>query len=216
MGERDFVWLASYPRSGNTLLRTILWQCFGLRSGSGYPDDIMGNQKLAEYIGHVEKEPGNRWRFPEGSIPMIKTHELEDVSNPTIYVIRDGRAAIASLWNFYRGHGDIPMEKLIEGQYRFGTWSDHVQAWNPWERPNTLLLRYEDMTGDLPVVLRKISEYLGRDVLKDSIPDRNSIAAVDGRYTRKKSDWRSQLSDSQLNRFIEINGDTLRRAGYLD
>jgi len=33
------VWLASYPRSGNTYLRAILWTCFGLRSASVYADD---------------------------------------------------------------------------------------------------------------------------------------------------------------------------------
>jgi len=32
------IWLASYPRSGNTLLRVILKHCFGLSSQSVYHD----------------------------------------------------------------------------------------------------------------------------------------------------------------------------------
>jgi hypothetical protein len=32
------VYLASYPRSGNTLLRMILWQCFGLKTVSQYDE----------------------------------------------------------------------------------------------------------------------------------------------------------------------------------
>ena len=79
-----------------------------------------------------------------------------------------------------------------------------------------MLLRYEDMTDDLPGVLKKISDILGREILKDSIPDRESIAAVDGRYVRPRADRTPELSDDQLDRFIEINGDTLMRAGYLD
>ena len=32
--------LSSYPRSGNTFLRTVLYQCFNLKSGSVYGDDL--------------------------------------------------------------------------------------------------------------------------------------------------------------------------------
>ena len=37
------IWLASYPRSGNTLLRTILNHCFNLKSASFYFSDFKGN-----------------------------------------------------------------------------------------------------------------------------------------------------------------------------
>ena len=47
---RHVVWLASYPRSGNTFLRTILWHCFGLRSASVYPKDLGGNRALEAVI----------------------------------------------------------------------------------------------------------------------------------------------------------------------
>jgi hypothetical protein len=39
LADPPVTWLASYPRSGNTLLRTILKQCFGLSSQSVYPDE---------------------------------------------------------------------------------------------------------------------------------------------------------------------------------
>ena len=32
----ETVWLASYPRSGNTMLRTILWHGFAMKSGAIY------------------------------------------------------------------------------------------------------------------------------------------------------------------------------------
>jgi len=44
MNQKDIIWLASYPRSGNTYLRTMLWHCFGLRSASIYPNDLGGNK----------------------------------------------------------------------------------------------------------------------------------------------------------------------------
>jgi hypothetical protein len=210
MSNRELVWLASYPRSGNTFLRTILWQCFALHSASIYPGDLDGNRKLEEYVGHIE----HGQRFPEDSIPLVKTHEQAEDKNPAIYVIRDGRAASVSLWRFW--NRSLPLEAVIEGRHRFGTWSGHVQSWNPWKRPNTLLLRYEDMRNNLTSVLSSISEFLGRDILREDIPDRDIIARQGGKHVRSESNWRSDLSGVLLERFNEINKDTLTKAGYLD
>ena len=48
------VWLASYLRSGNTLLRTILNRFFGVRTFSLYDDhtDIGADPTLAKLAGH--------------------------------------------------------------------------------------------------------------------------------------------------------------------
>jgi hypothetical protein len=214
MNDAELVWLASYPRSGNTFLRTILWQCFALRSASIYPTDLGGNRKLEEYVGHIEHGPDAQIRFPENGIPLFKTHEHAEDKNPAIYVIRDGRAASVSLWKFY--DKSLPLENIIEGRHRFGTWSDHVRSWNPWERPNTLLLRYEDMRENLAGVLTVINKFLGRNILRESIVDRDTIVKQDGRWVRSESDWRSDLSGVLLERFNEINKDMLTRARYLD
>jgi hypothetical protein len=214
MNDAELVWLASYPRSGNTFLRTILWQCFALRSASIYPTDLGGNRKLEEYVGHIEHGPDAQIRFPENGIPLFKTHEHAEDKNPAIYVIRDGRAASVSLWKFY--DKSLPLENIIEGRHRFGTWSDHVRSWNPWERPNTLLLRYEDMRENLAGVLTVISKFLGRNILRESIVDRDTVVKQDGRWVKSESDWRSDLSGVLLERFNEINKDMLTRARYLD
>jgi len=47
------VLISSYPRSGNTLLRTILFQCFGLYSASAHPSDLGDNAALEHYVGHL-------------------------------------------------------------------------------------------------------------------------------------------------------------------
>lgn len=45
-------WLASYPRSGNTLLRIVLKRCFGLNSQSVYDDAEFSGTTLREMVGH--------------------------------------------------------------------------------------------------------------------------------------------------------------------
>ena len=52
LAEPPVTWLASYPRSGNTLLRTILKHCFGLSSQSVYPDEEFSEPGVAEAVGH--------------------------------------------------------------------------------------------------------------------------------------------------------------------
>jgi hypothetical protein len=151
MNKPTMIWLASYPRSGNSLLRTILWQCFGLRSFSIYPNDLGGNKELEDYVGHIEHDPDGLVRFPSNAIPLMKTHDHPTHSHPAIYVVRDGRAASVSLRQFLGERQ--PLKAVIAGQHRFGTWSDHLTAWRPSIRANTLLVKYEDMTSNLPHVL---------------------------------------------------------------
>ena len=210
---RHVVWLASYPRSGNTFLRTILWHCFGLRSASVYPKDLGGNRALEEYVGHIEHGPEIRDRLGENGIPLIKTHERPTDVNPAMYVVRDGRAACVSLWRF--GGKTIPLEAVIEGRHRFGTWADHVQAWNPKHRPNTLLLRYEDLRDDLPGSLDRIGRFLNKPPVGGRVPDRDAIAASDGHWVRKESSWKAELDGPALARFNAINRGVLEAYGYL-
>ena len=209
-------WLAAYPRSGNTLLRTILWHCFELRSASIYPNDLGGRKELEEYVGHIEHEPNGGVRFLENSIPLVKTHKYPNNENPAIYVVRDGRAACVSLWKFYRKYfnSKLPLDAVIEGRHFFGTWSSHVQAWSPNERPHTLLLRYEDMVSDLPTTLQRISVFLKRDIVKNIIPKRDKISSIDECWVNKKSDWRAEISEELMEIFAELNGEMLKRMGY--
>ena len=130
-------------------------------------------------------------------------------------MIRDGRAACVSLWKLL--NHKYSLEEIISGQrHQFGTWANHVQSWDPWSRPQTLLLKYEDLINNLSSELNSISQFLNIPILKQSIPDRSVIAGVSGRIVKNKSDWRSELSDDLLEIFLKINGDTLRKAGYLD
>ena len=194
-------------------MRTVLWQCFGLPSASYYRNDLEGKTALEEYVGHIEWGPNNEVWFPEDSIPLVKTHEYPSDEMPAIYVVRDGRAASISLWEFE--NRVFPLRTIIEGGLRYGTWANHVQAWKPWERPNTLLLKYEDMIGDLPAAMEKISVFLKRDILKKSIPDRSVIAAADGKWVKhKKSGLEIKMTDETLERFYQLNGEMLKKMGY--
>ncbi len=77
------LWLASYPRSGNTLLRMILNKVFGLQTASIYAGEIRTWQVaggLAEMVGHYENVDQNRAAYGAAFLPLkafkiVKTHE---------------------------------------------------------------------------------------------------------------------------------------------
>lgn len=208
----NIVWLASYPRSGNTLLRTILWHCFGAPSASIYDEDLGKNGDLVDMAGHLEHRPGRQLWFPKEHIPLIKTHELPPDDKKAIYIIRDGREACVSLWKFY--NGKMSMEETIAGQHRFGTWAAHIAAWNPDVRPNTLAIRYEDMLHERQKVLSSISGFLNLEIKGSEIPDREAMAKAGGKWVKKKSSWRAQLFGPTLKHFNQVNKQTMKSLGY--
>lgn len=206
--------LASYPRSGNTHLRTILWKCLGQRSASVYPNDFGDQVEVAEAAGHVERHLDGRTYLPQGNLPLLKTHELASGEEAAIYIVRDPRRAIASFYHFYSG--SISLETLIRGHHRFGTWSAHVQSWHPWNRPRTLLLRHEEMVADHATTVSTLSEFLDRPIIDPEPPSRDRIAGRDGRWVRPPSDWRDTVTPELESLIIEVSGDAMRELGYLD
>jgi hypothetical protein len=211
--KQRVIWLASFPRSGNTFLRTILNQCFGQKSASLYPNDLDGNTSLENYVGHIEPHTDGMIYYPAGNLPFMKTHAKHDDSNPAIYVVRDGREACVSMYHFY--HREISLDAIIAGKsiFGFGTWSAHLEAWQPWGRPNTLLLKYEDMVSNLEETLQAVSLFLGKEIVAHQIPDRESIAGVDGRHVRKKIADR-HFPEQYLELFNQVNGRMMEKMGY--
>jgi hypothetical protein len=199
------------------LVRTVLFHCFGLKSGSVHSNDFGGNKKLEQYVGHIEQD-SDGLHFPIDAIPLIKTHKLPDPADqsPVIYVVRDGRAACLSLYYFRKKR--VPLAEIITGQARFrwhlAKWSDHIAAWNPWERPNTVLIRYEDLTDALPSVVQRLSQFLNRKPIGDRIPPRDEIAAVDGRWVRSGSHRDESFPAELVDLFRQHHGAMMERLGY--
>ena len=206
------IWLASFPRSGNTFLRCILHKCFGLPTTSVYgPRDLGRNRELERRVGHFALGSPPPCLAPDMPL-LVKTHRRPADADPAIYIVRDGRAATVSLWEYERRRR--PLRTLVGGDSPFGTWSSHVEAWRPWERPHTLLIRYEEMTDHIATVLSRLSTFLDAPILSHEPPDRSELAAIDGRWVRPYSDWRCKISARDLRLFNAINGEMMARLGY--
>jgi len=166
------VWLASYPRSGNHLLRAVLKRSFDLDSYEIY-------QQIAKPQRGVAAVVGGR-TFPDESpdafvararaaneLFLVKTHEPVPDGDRCIYVVRDARAALVSFQKHLLDveHRWCALPTLIGGREWPGKWQDHVERFLARDPANTLLLTYEELTSANPP-LDRIGTFLGALALR--------------------------------------------------
>jgi len=215
-------WLASYPRSGNTLLRVILKQCFGLSSQSIYDDTELDTPGVREAVG-FEAVGNDPHRFIEDARRQarslyVKTHELPGRdAHPAIYVVRDGRSSVVSHRHYLRGilGRDTSLSDVIRGEL-MPSWSEHVEAWALSGRPNTLVVRYEDLAAADPRALQQIAAFLDRPLLQAFDMSFDHLHTLNPLFFRRGSDAAniSEMDTVSLRLFEQLHGATLRRIGY--
>lgn len=154
------VWLASFPRSGNTYFRLLLHQLYGVSTRELYAKTLPEENAetatvIANWVGFEE------WDSVESLMAdprptFIKTHELPTDDSPAVYIVRDGRDAIVSYAHFILDFEEKPspedyprvyrerVRQLITSKTHFGGWSEHVRAWMSRSAP-TAVIRYRDL-----------------------------------------------------------------------
>lgn len=195
------------------MLRIILAQCFGLPSAAIYPEDSGGNKALQELTGRIAPTNDGVIEFGDVPVRVAKTHGRPQDGSKAIYIVRNGVDATASFHD--HGRRQIPIETLIRGRPGLPKWSDHVAWWSPRTRPHTLLLRCEDVVADTGRTVDLIADFIQVAPLTRSIPSRDALAAVDGKWVRSATAaGRTKLSSDQIAQFWELNGDAMVEYGY--
>jgi hypothetical protein len=144
------IWIASYPRSGNTFFRVILNKNFGLKTYSIYNDleDIEAHKKTKKIVGHklLPKDFDINKAQKSKTLYLIKTHNYpQSKSDKAIYLYRDGRESVYSYYKYTNNYSTIEksIDDFIKGRVYFGSWSDHLNAWS--QNKNLLLLKFEEL-----------------------------------------------------------------------
>ncbi len=224
------VWLASYPRSGNTLLRTVLKQSMGLGS---YSDEIIRpivglTDHAKEWIGDLSFESSWDSFYHQASnsknIFLVKTHLPPRDNQPVIYVVRDGRMATESYAGYHKSFS--PNSKfcpsileLMLGDDYYGDWSSHYRMWNSRTEGELLLVRFEELVNADRQLLERLRMTVGFEgELKlfenpmEKLHLENPNFFRSGQTSWKKS---SQWTENLEALFIALHGDLLLQFGYL-
>lgn len=159
------IWLASYPRSGNTLIRTLIHQTFGIRTYSIYDESRAGELNRLRGGKHFDGDLDKFLRHARASSELfvVKTHDATPPADRSIYVVRDARAAFISYRRFIKSfHGlDVLLEDLITGKQWPGNWSIHVTEMLDRPPATVLVLKYEDLAARPQSLVPILTKFLG-------------------------------------------------------
>jgi hypothetical protein len=101
------IWLASYPRSGNTFFRALLKHVYDVVAYEPYPSDpalaapfkdIIGDGRLSLPLAEMSRRDD---RY------IVKTHDMPADDQPAIYLVRDGRDALLSHARFVHDYDRV-------------------------------------------------------------------------------------------------------------
>lgn len=224
------IWLASFPRSGNTFFRIILHEVYGIKSSTfhretSYPVD-------SDYDQYA----------------VVKTHLLphqlvpKDPQIPAIYLVRDGRDALVSIAHHrsdlvapHSSYTDNLREAIIaaEGSY-FGGWTVHVTE---WMKRASIVIRFEDLIRDPIGCVERIRPWIKlsppnreklpifNDLQNKNMPygigiDRH-LKSEEIEWRKKKhfrrgavGSWKDEMPEGFLDLFWDLHGPAMKRLGY--
>lgn len=224
------VWLASYPRSGNTLLRTVLKQTMGLDS---YSDEkirpIVGLTATAkEAFGHLPiEEPWDAFygkASADDATYLVKTHLPPRDEQPVIYVVRDGRRATESYRAYHSSFQPDPNlcpshVDLMLGNDFYGSWSSHYRAWASRPGGAYLLVRYEQLVvADRPL-LEEMADFIGyKGEIRPFVNRMDTMHRENPDFFRSgEVKWRcpAHWTAEEEALFLELHGDVLLELEYI-
>jgi hypothetical protein len=175
----DIVWIASYPKSGNTWLRFLLCNlAFGPIDSAAVLNSLAPD--LHELQGALQ---------PTGRRLLVKTHfpysphlPLQQRTAAAVYIVRDPADVMLSNFHYSRrserqGALELYVDRYISsgGDPRWlnlgmGTWAQNVLSWVGvrHEQP-VLTLRYEDLLQDPFAGAHSLCRFLSLERSPDDI-----------------------------------------------
>jgi Sulfotransferase domain len=149
---------------------------------------------------------------------FVKTHDAPCDNAKAIYIIRDGRSAIISYYHYMRNFADaaVSVRDIVVGECLFGSWGQHLKRWAPIERPNTLLLRYDDLVGNPSEAVKSVSAFIGRPISRRSFPSFSDLKTTNSNFFRSGNDAENidQMKQDDLNMFWLLHGDMMLKYGF--
>jgi hypothetical protein len=152
------VWLASFPRTGNTFLRILLHRLYGVRSSVVYDVDGVAQRLGEAMVGFEERPMAYDEMRASKAVHFVKTHRQRDASildgDSAICLVRDGRDSLVS-WARMNSESDssrfeVELRQMIERDTPTGTgsWGANVLSWLRPETSNRVAIRYEALIAD--------------------------------------------------------------------
>jgi hypothetical protein len=229
--------LATYPRSGTTWIRFMLYEAI-----TGESADFIQLRDALPYISSYSTAVP---LLPGGG-RLLQSHELYGRSVPKVLLqVRDPRSVVVSLyyWRKRNGRVDVDLDTFVadwvEGKrIPWGSWGQHTRYWlnsRSAENGALHLTRYEDLRSDPQPVMEEAIKFLGLEPdarrietaidnntfeqMRGKEETRSRIRVKDDPTTRfvrsgKTSGWRDELSPASQRLVTDSFRSTIEELGY--
>lgn len=220
------VWLASYPKCGNTWVRFML---YAVLHGPAQTS-IEVTRKIPDLHRPLPFDP------PDGAFLPVKTHLMLSDRHPklaetarAIHVIRNPRDVALSALNYRRlSTGDtksIDAPAYLRSFIRaggdpawqrqgFGTWATHAESWRTTERFPVLPVRYEDLKADPRAALVAMLGFLGVDAGDARIDDAVRAASFESMRAMEIREKQKKTKDAGTTRLFIGDPNATRQGIY--
>jgi len=227
------VWIASFPRSGNTLLRIVLHRLYGIRTSVIYDVDGVAERVGADLVGYTDRPAPLAVMRASADVHFIKTHRQRDTDveeqDAAICLVRDGRDALVS-WARQASEADssryeAELRARITQQAPTGTggWGRNVLSWLTPAAAHRPLLRFEDLVADPATAVGRVITVVAPHLTPRPdavVPSLDELRRTDDRFFRRghTGTHRDELPD-ELHRLFWAQPDNvaaMRLLGYPD
>lgn len=237
--RHDDIFLASYPRSGNTWMKSLLASCLFGKAMENFSDTV---NPVIPIVGYHRGVPA----IEQLSARIIKTHEAwRPAYRKAIWIVRDPRDVVLSEFKLQLRTGSFggSFEQFVErfvGPDRNAppNWATHTSSWHQAAQQAgdaILCLHFEELKRDPKEQLARVLRFLNvtaQDAMIDRALEQNSIAKMAQRhasYDATLSDgeqkipavnkgqaggWRTNLSVEHRTMVEDAFGDVMEDAGY--
>lgn len=220
--------LASFPRSGNTFFRNLMYRLYGLTS-STYR---LENDRVLEE---------DWFTFPIVKTHLLPSHLPQQMEGATVvYLVRDGRDSLVSLAHHRKDitapgtdfYNNLLEATLAIGGDVFGAWSVNVAAWLPQAQ---IVVKYENLILDPLQQTERLRAFVDLPApAKERIPtfeelkfgqpiygsgkDKTHIEGFSKKFFRKgkKGSWREEMPEDIHRLFWDLHRDAMLELGYED
>jgi hypothetical protein len=233
--------LASYPRSGNTWLKSLLTSCIFGEAMQNFSDRVDPVIPIVGYHRNVKP-------LVKAAGRIIKTHEsFRPEYQKAIWIVRDPRDVVISEFKleqrsqtFTRSFEDYITEFTKIRRHGPPDWKSHTQSWldSPLCGSQALLaVRFEDLRLNTASELKRVLDFLELDsnesILEKAL-QQNSLSSMSDRHalydrTLGKSvnskipavnqgmpgGWKYTLTPDAIKQIEKVFGETLDALGYI-
>ena len=204
---KQIVWIASYPKSGNTWIRFLACNMvFG---------PIQSASELDSLAPDIHELPA--LTEPPGKNVLMKTHfpyspalPLAKFTAGAIYVVRDPVDVIRSNFHYSLRSGASPhtvetdfdgyTDRFIDArgdrrwtQQGMGGWEENVRSWiGARQRFPVLVLRYEDVLADPAQTAQQLCRFLGLERTRQQMAEAVAASSFERMREIEEADIRAQ------------------------